>query len=285
MMFANYLTGVAGLCLASFLSAQDPAPPASPQDRAEAMKALLKSLREEGVDVDLKAETVTIDAVVNPPTDGLEYLLIHRRGKSHEAMFVTDAKPSLLNSGLMMLGYEKGKNATYKPIDPPPTEAEVAAGADWVEVFPPEGMPLHITASWKSEDGKSKTYLCEDLLIDLTTSKPVVELEWIFLGGRMAAMYRGEPPVFMADFEGNLVSVCYLAPENHLATMKHARARDDQNWWLSKLCPPPGTKVKLRLHKNKPDLERVPLAVIERAGEESANKDGKDGKDDKGEGR
>ncbi len=35
----------------------------------------------------------------------------------------------------------------------------------------------------------------------------------------MAKLYKNEPEVFVADFEGNLVSVCYLTPDNHLGTM------------------------------------------------------------------
>jgi hypothetical protein len=242
-----------------------------PEAVKQAIATLRAKLRKEGIDVDLEAGTITIETTVNRPADPLEYLLIHKRGKSHEALFVTDVKPSLLNTAFLLLGYEQGKNASYKPIEPPPTEEEVAKGAEWVEVFPPEGMPLYITATWtpevdgekgeesekgdkdeKDEKAAKKTALAEDLIRDLTTGESVQGSEWIFLGGRMAAMYRNEPPVFVADFEGNLVSICYLAPANHLATMKQERARDDQNWWVTDLCPPPDTKVTLRFHKDPP---------------------------------
>lgn len=263
---------LAGLLMTSCALAQESTVPTrSPetdQDKETtkpAVEPLLAMLRKQGVEVDLEAKTVTIDAVVNRPADPLEYLLIHKRGKSHEALFVTEVKPSLLNSGLLLLGFEEGKNASYKPIDPPPTEEEVAKGADWVEIFPPEGMRMFITATWKPEaaekggeegatpkETEEQTVLVEDLILDMSTRKTVLDSEWIFLGGRMAAMYRNEPEVFIADFEGNLVSICYLSPENHLATMKHENARDDQNWWISDLCPPPGTAVKVCFHRDMP---------------------------------
>ncbi len=232
---------------------QDPAstPPSKPADPAAG--ELLARLAAGGVRVDVAAQTVSIDVVRNEPADPIEYLLIHARGKAHEALFVTEVKPSLLNAAFYALGCENGTNARAKPIEPPPSEEEIARGADLVEIIPPQGMQLWITARWK--DGEAQRELpIEALLLDLTTAAPVEQNVWIFLGGRSAPLYRNEPPVFIADFEGNLVSVCYLAPENHLLTMRHERARDDQNWWMTDACPPPGTAVELRFHR------RMPLA-------------------------
>jgi hypothetical protein len=111
---------------------------------------------------------------------------------------------------------------------------------------------MFMTVSMELADGKQKVMAVEDLIFDLHTQRPLTGTKWIYLGGRMAQLYRGEPEVFMADMEGNLVSACYMQPKNHLLTMKHERARDDQNWWLSQACPRPGTKMKLTFHVNKP---------------------------------
>ncbi len=135
-----------------------------------------------------------------------------------------------------------------------PAVEEVEAGADWVDVFPPKGMPLFITVSWTDDEEKTHHMPIEDLILDMTTGKALDAMEWIFLGGRMAPIYRGEPPVFVADYEGNLVSICYLEPSNHLATMKHERARDDMIWWRVDDCPPPGSELKLTFHRNKPKV-------------------------------
>ena len=92
------------------------------------------------------------------------------------------------------------------------------------------------------------------MVLDLTTREPMGTCKWVYLGGRMAQLYKDEPEVFIADFEGNLVSVCYLTPDNHLATMVHERARDDQNWWTTKELPEPGTEVEFVFHAKKPKL-------------------------------
>lgn len=244
------------LIVAAPRAQEDPA--AVAPEVVQAQEGVLAQLAEAGIEVDLDAGTVSIPAEVNVVMDPLEYVLIYRRGKKHEALFITDVKPSLLNTAFLLLGFEAGTNATYEPIEPAPTPEEVAAGADWVKVFPPEGMPLWMTAAWKqaSEGGEQTEHeaAVADLVLDLVTEQPLQDHEWIYLGGRMAPLYRSEPPVFVADFEGNLMSLCYLEPPNHLVTMKHERARDDQVWWRTELSPEPGTPVVLTFHKDKPEL-------------------------------
>lgn len=251
-MIAALILPVVVLGAALQCCAQDP-PAGAAQDLE---KEFLDTLAEAGIEFDREAKTATIPAMVNRLGDPLEYALIHRRGKTHEALLITEVQPSIMNAALLALGLEPGKNATYKEKDPPPTREEVEAGADFVDVFPPEGMPLYLTVSWttETEDGKEERHeeAIEDLILDMTTGETVDTMQWIFLGGRMAALYRGDPPVFVADYEGNMVSICYLDPPNHLATMKHERARDDMIWWRTEKCPAPGVEVKVTFHKNKP---------------------------------
>ncbi len=268
------------LCLPTLLAAitcQQP-PPADqkpPEPTAEQVLAeVMQQFQKEGIELDAKAETVTIPAVVNQTQDPMEYLLIHRRGKRHEAMFWTRSKPSVLNAALLMLGLQPGKNASYVEKDPPPTLEEIEAGADPIVVTPPSGTPLWLTVKWKDADGKPVEHCVEDLLLDLSTQKPVVSASWVYLGGRMAQIYRGEPEVFVADFEGNLISCCYLTPDNHLATMVHKDARDDQNWWITSLMPEPGTEVSFVFHRHETKLHQDRLARLQRekAAEKPADK-------------
>ncbi len=230
--------------------AQDPPPPPVP----DLEKQFLDLLEEEGIGFHRESMTVTIPVIVNRLGDPLEYALIHRKGKTHEALLLTEVKPSVLNGALLALGLIPGENATYKEKDPLPTREEVEAGADWVEVFPPKGKPLFMTVSWTDEEKKQHDMPIEDLILDMTTGEALDAMEWIFLGGRMSPIYRGEPPVFVADYEGNLVSICYLEPSNHLVTMKHERARDDMIWWRTDSCPAPGRELVLTFHRNKPKV-------------------------------
>lgn len=247
--------------------AQEPQPaaPPAPDPKAQQLVAeLLAALKAEGIVYDGKQRTISLPVEMNAPPDPIEYLLIHRRGKKHEAMFVTKARPSVLNGALLLLGLQPGQNATYKEKEPAPTLAEIEQGADPVVVTPPKGMQLWMTVAWKDADGKQHEHCVEDLIIDLTTQKPVVGATWIYLGGRMAPINRNEPPVYVADYEGNLVSACYMSPENHLVTIAHERARDDQNWWLADQCPAPGTAMTLTFHRDKPKLVQEREARLEK---------------------
>lgn len=237
--------------LTALLFAATIAPCQDQQDPAQLLKETLASFKKEKVVVDAKAGTVVIPAVVNPPQDPVEYLLIHRRGKKHEAVFWTPSKPSVINAGLLMIGLQQGKNATYKEKEPAPTLEEVQNGVDPLIVTPPKGKPFWMTVRWKV-DGESFERCVEDMILDLSTKEPLGACQWVYLGGRMAQLYKGDPEVYIADLEGNLVSVCYLTPDNHLGTMVHERARDDQNWWTTKLLPEPGTEVEYVFHSKKP---------------------------------
>lgn len=249
------------LLLATLLgtaSAQVPTTrPIDPQKAEQARRLLLQDLRSRGVELDLERGTVAIPIQINdpPPPDPIEYLLVHHRGKKHEAVFVTEVKASLLNGALLLLGFQNGKNARVEAKEPAPTPAEIERGAPIVDVFPPEGMAIHMTAIREVEGGSKREDPIDDYLIDLATGQPVESASWIYLGGRMSPLYRGEPPVFVGDYEGNLVSSCYMSPENHLVTIRHTRGGDDHNWVINPaVCPPPGTKLTLVFHKTQPKV-------------------------------
>ncbi len=248
--------------------------PAVTQDPKELLAEMMARFKEQKIAVDLEAHTVAIPVVLNLPQDPVEYLLIHRRGKRHEAMFVTEAKPSLLNGALLLAGLQIGKNARVRDVEPMPSLEEVQNGAETVIVTPPKGQPFWMTARWANAAGKVVEHCIEDLILDLTTQEPITDCQWIYIGGRMARLYKNDPEVYVADFEGNIVSICYMLPDNHLATMRHASARDDQNWWLSDLVPEPGTEAQLIFHAQKSKLH---VARDERLAAEAKKKSATDG--------
>ncbi|MEI6130770.1 MAG: hypothetical protein WCR59_11940, partial [Planctomycetota bacterium] len=86
-----------------------PVPPKAPQkitaqDTKQLALAMQQQFAAEGIVVDAKAQTVTIKATMNQPPDPIEYLLIHKKGKRHESLFITGSKPSVLSAALLLLG-------------------------------------------------------------------------------------------------------------------------------------------------------------------------------------
>lgn len=263
--------------LAAAVSCQEPKKPEAPVDPQKVLDEVKAQFQKEGITFDPKAQTVAVKAVVNHPQDPIEYLLIHKRGKRHEAIFVTNSKPSVLNAALLMLGLQPGKNATYVEKNPPPTLEEVQKGADPLVITPPQGMHLWMTVRWKTPEGKQEELCAEDMVLDLGRQQPLADCSWVYLGGRMAQIYKNEPEVYIADFEGNLVSICYLSPDNHLATMVHEQARDDQNWWTTTLVPPPDTEVEFVFHRVQPKLHVERTKRLQEAAEAAKQKAAKEG--------
>lgn len=266
-----YCLLMGGLLLGSSAICQVPVPPSDPKpadakagDPQQVLDEMMQLWKKERIEFDGKAQTVTVPVVVNDPQDPIEYLLIHRKGKRHEAMFWTQSKPSLLNAALLMLGMQPGQNASYVEKQPPPTLEEIEKGVDPIVVTPPKGTPFWMTVKWKGEDGKEVEHCIEDLLLDLGTQKAVVDCSWVYLGGRMAKIYKDDPEVYIADYEGNLISICYLTPDNHLGTMVHENARDDQNWWTTTLMPKAETEVQFVFHRQQPPIHQEREARLQR---------------------
>ncbi len=249
-----------------------PAPEAKQGKEGEAggeqdpVKAMMKAFRENDLTVDLEAKTITVPCEIVVANDPLEYLLIAPKGKAHEAMFVSKCKPSVLNAAFLLLGYQKGQNARVVDRVPPPTKEQIENGAPLFDIVPPQGDKVWFTVRWQrtTDDGKQETVEVpvEDLIQDMTTGRAVEGADWIYLGGNMAPIYRDEPPVFIADFEGNDVSIVYKDPPNHLITMRHPRADDDTVWWRTDLTPETGTKVDLIAHKHETALHKAREARI-----------------------
>ncbi|HEX6812756.1 MAG TPA: YdjY domain-containing protein [Planctomycetota bacterium] len=268
--------------------AQDPGKPQQAADPKQVLDEVLAQFKKEGIELDPKAQTVTVAATANEPQNEIEYLLIHRRGKRHEALFVTRSKPSVLNAALLMLGLQPGQNAQAIEKQPPPSIEEIEKGADPLVIVPPKGMQLWMTVRWKTPEEKQdkwEEYCVEDIVMDLTTQEPVVDCSWVYLGGRLARFYKDEPEVYAADMEGNLVSTCYMSPDNHLATMVHKDARDQQNWWFTNKMPKHDTPVQFVFHRIEPELHKARAKRLKAAQEQAGRKDEKKGDEPGGGGR
>lgn len=249
-------------------TAQEGAPTGAPQDAKPAARPdVPEAFAKLGIELDLQGKKLALKVRVGRPADLLEYVLIARQGKSHEALLVAEVQPSILNAAMLLLGLTAGKNVEFKDKDPMPSKAEIEAGEDWFIIIPPKGPQVWFTLAWTDSEGTQHEKALDDLVLDCTTGEALEGADWIYLGGRMAPPYKGEEAVFIADLQGNLVSCCYLDPANHLVTLRHPHARSDMNWWMTEACPPPGTEAKLTVHTIKPKLvqEREERIAKERA--------------------
>ncbi len=126
--------------------------------------------------------------------------------------------------------------------------------------------------------------LCMERICPPRKDAPVQGAKFIYIGGRMARLYKGEPPVYMADYEQNYVSNYYAKPDNQIITIKHKMGGYDDNWFPNEhLVPMSGTPVEFGF-STKEIVKRLPTKVcfpdagknlepVEESGKESGKKE------------
>lgn len=235
------------------------------QDPGEGRAALEKAFQEQGLELSLAGGWCAIPAAVCIREDLLEYVLVAPFGAAHESLFQTDVRASVLNTALLALGAEAGRNASWVERDPPPSEEELARGAFPYVVEPPTGTGFYMHAAWR-EEGELYFFRVEDLLGNLRTGRSMRRHAWSYLGSRMVKPKpSSEEEALAADLEGNLVNLSFFRAGNTLLT----GAIDDcvfQTIWLPNayLLPERDTRVTLILSRE--PLDRLPEQLLERLG-------------------
>ena len=197
---------------------------------------LTAQLAAAGVRVDLAAGLASVPANVLVRQDLLEYLLVSERGAAHESMFLTSVQPSVLNIALLALGVEKGTNARFEPVDPPPTDDELRAGAPSANIIPPHGDGFLLYAAWREGD-ETYLYRIDDLITNLHTGRSMRRHRWVYLGSRFAKVRpQDEEEQFVADLEGNLINISFFYQGNTILTGSLPQCEGQTNWvannWL-----------------------------------------------------
>lgn len=241
---------VSAVALALLAPLSLPLPGAGAQDGSEAEPGG-SPLR-----IDLERGLVTITGQVLIVDDLLEYLLVNPRGAAHESLFLTEVEGSALNAAFLALQLEPGTNARYEPIEPPPGEEELRAGANAYRVLTPEGTGLYLYAAWREGD-ETYFFRVEDLVNDLAAGRSMRRHAWVYLGSRFRTLREGEPERFMADVEGNLVNISFFYEGNTLFTAALPECVSQTIWAANAwLLPPRGTEVALLFSRER--LTRVP---------------------------
>lgn len=208
-------------------------------------RGFVETCTAQGITIDFAGKKLSFPVTGHDVDMPIEYLLVGPKGATHETLFVTSVKPSLLVTALYALGLEPGRNVEYRDRKPAPSEAELADGVLPYEVVLPEGPGAFVYASWRTGE-ESRRYRVEDLVLNTKTGKTAAPIRWVFLGSRFLKPSKDSQPLFAADLEENLVSMCFFAAGNQVFTNSD---RDGQEQHLfvpnSWLLPPKGTEIRL----------------------------------------
>lgn len=234
------------------LPAQDPAEP-------QGMEALLAGFAEQGIALDLEAGRMTLPVKITQRYEPLEYLLcLQPQGKDFESLLsLENTTAEALNTAFLLLGAEMGTLGRIVGVDPPPTMEEMQQGI-MPYIFEPAygGVGFRAFVEWEvtREDGRVEPYRfrAEDLVLNVREERTYQRGTFVYIGSRFVKPHKDAKEIFMAQAEGNLISLVHFSTPDHLLIGADPSC-DSQTIWYPNLylLPPIGTEVRLI-------LERVP---------------------------
>lgn len=227
-------------------------PPPDPVELAAHPERFAAQLEEQGLGLDVAGRTVSARGGTLHDSTTLEYpveyVLVTDRGRTHEALFVLKARPSILEACLFAIGLRPGAPMHFRLKDDPPTQEDLDAGVSPWEPVPGSGPLVSITIAWTDDSGAPRQGSLESMLVDVRTRQALPERDWIFVGGRFGPLRRGREVVqtHVADLAGNVVAI-YLDGEGQCLFERNSlEGLDDSLYTInSATTPRRGTPVTI----------------------------------------
>lgn len=174
-----------------------------------------------GVRLDKNKRTLHFAAAVNARIETIEYVVVHRTGKTHESLFRTDARPLDIQVALLLLGL-KGSMTN-------------ALGADGKGVL--VGEKIWIEVGWTNQGARVRCPL-EDLVFNRASKAALARGEWIYNGSNFS---EGS---FTAQRDGSIVSI-HSDADALINNPRPGRENDDLYEPFTTKLPPVGTPVEI----------------------------------------
>lgn len=243
--------------------AQQPAPASAtaPAPTAPAAQAALDQLfADQGIRIDRERGLLGLRCSVGVTRDLIEYLLVGPGGSGHESLLLTSATPSLINTGLLLLGVERGQDVRWVRREPPPSADELEQGAKPYRLELPQGDGFYLYVSWR-RGRETFLFRVEDLLVDLRADTSMQRHRWVYTGSHFVRTKDGSER-FAADVAENLISVVFFPERDVFTTAALPECVLQTNWVANAwLVPAAGSPVEL-LFARQP-LTDLPAAWID----------------------
>lgn len=196
-----------------------------------------------GVRVDARTRTVEFDGEVPVDAAGsrifLEVVACARGSREHEALVVTDARPSHVHAALLLVGLTPGAPGSWR----------------WqggrLEATPPSGDAVEALLLWRDAGGRLRRATPDQWIRDVDSGRGLWEGSvepWVFAGSLFRRVRAGE--VYAADVEGTIVGLATFGDEVVAwSRVFSPEASIQPPQWIADPArtPPAGTKVTVRL--------------------------------------
>lgn len=242
--------------------------PIDPADLAARPEAYVRALESHGILFDGEAGSFLVRGATIHDERSLgypiEYLVVTEQGRTHEAVVLVKAQPSMVAACVEALGLSPGSPTRFELKDPPPSDEELAAGlvSPW-DMTTAGGPLVSITVSWLDDRGRPHDRSLESLLVQWRARATEVaddedppamealklqERGWIFTGSTRGRFRQGKQFVdwYRADVEGDVVAIYIDGREVCPFERNSLDGLQDSLYTLdAEVIPPAGTPVSL----------------------------------------
>lgn len=226
----------ATLLLAQTSPPAEPQPAPEPDKTAEPAKPSVKKLDASRFQVgevifDEKTREIRFPAKINMTEGLLEYLIVHQKGKVHEALLITEISPTHLNLAFTLLRYPASKELYPLPNETggvsdkfPEVPAELKAAAR-----------VTVDVEW-TDDGKVRRLPVNEWIQHSVKATSMPAGPWVYGG---SDFFEGK---FIAETSGDVAAI-FLAQSALLNYPGDDHNNDDVWLPFPKRVPPEGTNV------------------------------------------
>lgn len=197
------------------------------------------------VRVDLHERVVDVDAMVGITSGWLEQVVCTIESRVHESVIITEARPSHIHAGLLLLGLEPGTPGSWKRS---PVDAPRVPGSSSFVATPPTGPKILVTTIYNRDGKRVEEPVCR-WIKDFHSGKLLPERPWTFGGSKIVRNDHGITG-YAADFTGSIIGLVTFGDE----VLGWAEVMPDREdvyapEWLAhtEAMPKSGTRITLRL--------------------------------------
>ena len=142
-----------------------------------------------GIQFDLEGRRIVMDGHIALTAGVVELFACVRGTKDYESIVALDCQPYDLHLGLLALGLKPGRSVSRQE-----------AGES------PEGPTVLVWVEWKDADGRQVRRRAEDLVLNVTTKKPMESAGWAFVGSRFVKATSEGKEVYAAALTGAVIT-------------------------------------------------------------------------------